>query len=174
MLPSKVMSYLFWLAAPLMDSSIVLIKKDLYSGRILKSNSISKHYVYLKRREDQISKGASKLRKFKIQMQNVMKHIFKNLKKSKSNQYSRTWQTTTTNILDQREFCQSKMISPHWILLYWYLCGSLVHHLFSFWLCLVGPPTWLDTRYSDFFGSWWDRIENTNWHMYVIVCTMFL
>ena len=67
-----------------MDSSIVLlilIKKDLYSGRILKYNSISKHYVCLKRREDQISKGASKLRKFKIHMQTVMKLIFKNLKK---------------------------------------------------------------------------------------------
>ena len=84
MLPSKVMSYLFWLAAPLMDSSIVLlllIKKDLYSGRILKSNSISKHYVYLKRREDQISKGASKHWKFKIHMQNVMKNIFEKSKK---------------------------------------------------------------------------------------------
>ena len=63
-------------------------------------------------------------------------------------------------LLNQREFCQSKMVSPKWTLLYWYLCGSLVHHLFSFWLCLVGLPTCLDTRYSDFFGSWWDRIEN--------------
>ena len=49
------------------------------------------------------------------------------------------------------------MISPHWTLLYWYLCGGLVHHLFSFWLCLVGLPTWLDTRYSDFLGL--DEIE---------------
>ena len=101
-----------------------------------------------------------------VHMQSVMKHIFKNLKKSKSNQHSRTWQTTT-NILDQWEFCQSKMIYPHWILLYWYLCGSP-----SLFLSVV--PTWLDTRYSDFFWSWWDRIENTNWHVcnsmhYVVV-----
>ena len=95
-----------------------------------------------------------------------MKHIFKNLKKSKSNQHSRTWQTTT-NILDQWEFCQSKMISPHWILLYWYLCGSP-----SLFLSVV--PTWLDTRYSDFFWSWWDRIENTNWHVKIISTLYFI